>query len=160
MITQERVKELFDYEDGHLIWKEDRRANKIKGQRAGTTNKDRYVEIKIENKLYRAHRLIFLWHWGYLPDILDHIDGDFLNNKVGNLRECTKSENGCNSKTYSTNTSGVKGVHRRKDSGRWVATIGFEGKRYHGGYHDSIEDAEEAVKALREEHHGNFHRHN
>jgi hypothetical protein len=159
MLTWDLVRELFDYKDGQLIWVNDRKANKVSGQVAGTVSKDRYVQIKINNRLYKAHRLIFLWHKGYLPAVIDHIDRDPLNNKIDNLRECTVSENTCNSKRYSTNTSGFKGVSWNTQMNKWKAEVTVNGVRHFGGYYDTPEEANEVTTELRERLHGDFCQH-
>jgi hypothetical protein len=83
-ITQELVKELFDYrEDGFLIWKQDRKSNKVKGQIAGSLNGDKYHQICINAKRYKASRLIWLYHFGELPKLdIDHKNCIRFDNKI------------------------------------------------------------------------------
>jgi len=59
MITQEKIKELFDYENGSLIWKARSNARVKAGDVAGTITYFGYIAITIHNKKYRAHRLVF-----------------------------------------------------------------------------------------------------
>lgn len=59
----------------------------------------------------------------------------------------TRQENNCGSKPNSNNTSGVKGVHRHKTTGKWVARMTVAGKYRHIGYFDNIEDAAAAYQA-------------
>lgn len=73
-------------------------------------------------------------------DVVDHVDRDGLNNTKENLRICTHAENMRNRKMPSHNTSGFKGVKKTK-SGRWSASIGFNGRNHHLGTFDSPEDA-------------------
>lgn len=96
-LTQDLLKELFSYRDGDLYWKKSRSGIKI-GCSAGTIDDRGYRVIKINGKSYKGHRLMFLYHHGYLPEFLDHVDGDPLNNDIDNLREATKQENGRNRK--------------------------------------------------------------
>ena len=77
MITQERLKELFDYQDGQLTWKV-KKARANKGDIAGCNAEASgimYRQTKIDGKQYRVHCLVFLLHHGYLPKQVDHIDG-------------------------------------------------------------------------------------
>ena len=66
-ITQKLVRELFIYRDGNLYWAIDKGPNARIGDLAGYLRKDEYRGIKINYKNYRAHRLIFLYHNGYIP---------------------------------------------------------------------------------------------
>jgi hypothetical protein len=68
-------------------------------------------------------------HHNNWPDgIIDHIDGDPLNNRISNLRISNTSLNAANKKTPSTNTSGLKGVSFVKSTGKWGAYIKINGK--------------------------------
>jgi hypothetical protein len=69
----------------------------------------------------------------------DHIDGDGLNNRRSNLRIVTKAQNNINRRRRVTNTSGVKGVSYDKQSGKWAANIGINGKNHWLGRFDTKE---------------------
>lgn len=43
--------------------------------------------------------------------VVDHINGDVFDNRVGNLRVCTREQNLLNKKVYRNSKTGVKGVH-------------------------------------------------
>lgn len=57
------------------------------------------------------------------PDLIDHIDGDPLNNAIINLRSVSNIENTHNSKRFITNTSGHVGVSLNSSSGKYEAYI-------------------------------------
>jgi len=113
--------------------------NKIfAGKDAGWVKNGREV-TKIRERQFQTHRLIYaLWHRINLcdvPRILDHADGNPLNNRPSNLREASKFENAFNAPRYGHNTSGFKGVYFDKREGGWVATItAFKVKIYLGIY--------------------------
>lgn len=141
MLTQAKVKELFDYdpETGHLIWRSDRGKCKTKGKVAGTKHVLGYIYIKIYGKNYRAHRLVWLWHYGGLPkNQLDHISGDRADNRIENLREATNAQNLQNQrKARLGSKSGYIGVSMIGN--KWMARIMVCGKStYIGIYDDPI----------------------
>ena len=158
-LTQDLLHELFEYRDGVLYWKV-ANSNRIKtGDAAGCLFNNGYLCTRINNKKYLNHRLIFLMHYGYLPELLDHIDGNKLNNRIENLRSATNSENSRNSKIRKNNTSGIKGVTWDISSKKWKAQIRDEKKYKCIGRYKTIEEAAEAIKKTREELHGEYARH-
>ena len=158
MITQGELRNLFRYEDGNLYWQE-KIAYKINiGDKAGCINSRNYVTILVNKKRYQAHRLIFMFHHGYCPEFIDHIDGIRTNNKIENLRPATQSQNQWNCKVYKSNTSGVKGVYWHKSHNVWVSAITVKNKKIIVGRFKNIEDAKIAVKKARIEHHPQFGR--
>jgi hypothetical protein len=125
----------------------------------GTTSKRRYAEIGIRKKVYRAHRLAWLYVYGEWPsDEIDHINGDGSDNRIVNLRIATPSGNSMNRGLRVDNTSGHKGISWNKKSSQWLAHIGYRGKIMHLGLFNTIEEAktvrDEAARRL----HGTFAR--
>jgi AP2 domain/HNH endonuclease len=91
------------------------------------------------------------------PDFeVDHISHDTLDNRKGNLRECTSQHNNCNTRIRSDNTSGFKGVSWSKKLKKWWSNIRVNGKTLHLGYHEKIEDAARAYDAAARKHFGEF----
>jgi hypothetical protein len=118
-----------------------------------------YRLIMIKGRMYKAHRIAYLLMKGYWPDRdMDHIDGIRHNNVWSNLRLATKSQNGQNGKKRQCNTSGHKGVHKEKFSGRWKASITVNYKHIHLGRFTSKEAAIEAYKKASTDLHGEFGR--
>lgn len=154
-LTQELVRELFEYkEDGTLIHKRAHGNVKV-GTEAGGVNKQGYREMRVFNKLCKAHRIIFLYHHGYLPKMLDHINGVRTDNRIENLRECTRSQNNANSK--GTAASGYKGVY--KIGRKWRARLTVAGKAVYLGNYSDIETAAQVAAAAREHYFGEFANH-
>ena len=77
---------------------------------------------------------------------VDHINGDTLDNRIANMRLVSGPENSLNRKKYKNNTSGVKGVYWNSRLSKWHSQIRFRNKRVHLGFHESIEDAEQAYR--------------
>lgn len=152
-VTQSQLHKLFDYKDGNLIWKVDKSPQVKVGDIAGYLSQIGYIYIGIDGKLYRAHRLIYLYHNGYLPLSIDHIDGNKTNNKIENLRSATTSQNQMNSKINTRNTSGIKGVVWHKRDKKWIVRVRVKSKTYCIGYFDDKELAKaSAIEATNKIH--------
>jgi hypothetical protein len=155
MIATDLVKELFDYRDGELYWRKRSNSKVAEGSQAGTVNMTGYRVITINGKKIHAHRLIWLWHGNKLPEQLDHINGNPLDNRIENLRAATYVTNAYNSKLKSDNTSGVKGVSWCNTFNKWVVQI-FHDKKKVSGRFKTFEEAKEFVQNKRKELHGEF----
>jgi hypothetical protein len=154
---QQKLLDTFKYVDGNLYWKVDRRVVKA-GDLAGHIGKDGYCRIKFEQKYYLAHRIVFMMHYGYMPEFIDHIDGDSRNNRVENLRECTISQNGMNSKASVKNSSGAKGVSWSKAAKKWMVRIWIKKKCKYIGIYEDKELADFVSEEARNKFHGEFAR--
>jgi 1-aminocyclopropane-1-carboxylate deaminase/D-cysteine desulfhydrase-like pyridoxal-dependent ACC family enzyme len=158
MITKEKLHELFEYKDGVLYWKEDRYRRKCKGKSAGSLKDNRYFMVTVEGKKYYIHRLVFMMFNGYFPDYVDHVDGNGLNNRIENLRECNAQQNQFNSKVSKNSKTGVKNVSWSRQNKKWIVAFMFEGRQnYYGGY-DTIEEAAEIAEKVRKMEHNIFSR--
>lgn len=158
-LTQQRVRELFDYrEDGQLIWRKYRAHNARAGDVAGYLKNHGYLYVGVDDKRFLAHRVVFVWHHGYLPPDVDHINGVRLDNRIENLRAASRGENLQNSKKSTRNTSGFKGVSWCKRKLKWRANICENYKQISLGYFDTPEAAHEAYKAAALKHFGEFAR--
>jgi hypothetical protein len=108
---------------------------------------------------YRAHRLVWLYvHGEPVPNVIDHVDHNKLNNRISNLRAATKSQNGANMRMRNANTSGVKGVGR-VGKGQFRARVMLHGKEIHLGRFDTLEEAAKARFEAASRLHGPFARH-
>lgn len=118
---------------------------------AGYTVPAGYIQIRLGDKLYLAHRLIFLMFHHYLPTLVDHKDQDPENNRLDNLRDATKQINAINTGLPANNKSGTKGVSWHKAGGKWTAQIKHNGKKIHLGSYDKLLDAVAARERAEEE---------
>lgn len=155
-----RVRELFDYEPstGVLRWKSGRRL----GFAAGCRDSRGYISVYCDGKLYRVHRIIWLWMTGAPPVAeIDHRDLDRSNNRWLNLREATTSQNHANVPPSKRNTSGFKGVSCDRHTFRrkpWKASIRKDGKLMLIGRFTTPEEAHAAYVAKAAEVFGQFAR--
>lgn len=141
---------------GQLIRKVGVSRNAKVGDVAGCYKPPGYLVVKIAQKSYYVHRLIWLYVYGQWPSkSIDHIDGDRSNNRVENLRDATAVENGRNQKINAKNQSGVTGVCWINRDSRWQANMRVKGKSINLGW---FKNFNEAVKARKEaEKKYNFH---
>lgn len=156
-ISQSGLRELFSYDSqsGLLVRK------KFKGGKragpVGTVHSQGYLTVGVLNKVYKVHRLVWLYHHGVFPeDMIDHINGEKADNRIENLRLATASLNKANEKLRRDNTSGFKGAKPHK--GKWQARIGINGVRRSLGYFDTPEGAHAAYMKAAVKHFGEFAR--
>ena len=155
-LTQEYVKTLFDYKDGVFVHKTPKARGKIKvGDKVGNLTSDNYCRVMIDYKEYRLHKIIFLWHHGYMPKNIDHINHNTLDNKIENLRESTSITNAYNRRISKSNTSGCKNVSWNKKYNQWQIHIRAN-KKTHCYYAKDFELAELIAIEARNLLHGKF----
>jgi hypothetical protein len=108
-------------------------------RQAGYLGKDGYIRIKINNKGYTAHRLVYIYHYGDIPNDLqiDHINGIRDDNRIENLRLVTHQEN-------QWNQTKAKGYYWHKRNKTYLARIVIDGKLKHIGSFDNEDDARNA----------------
>jgi hypothetical protein len=104
-----------------------------------TRHDGKFADAEISNKGYRrttlweerysTHRLIWKMRHGVDPDVIDHIDGDRTNNRIGNLRSVDLITNQRNRAIGKNNTAGVTGVHWCNTKSRWIASAKVGSKR-------------------------------
>lgn len=161
ILTQAELKSQLHYEpesgiftrlvSNHYMWKI--------GDVAGYKRKDGYISIRINKKLYLAHRLAWLYVYGEFPKVgIDHIDGNPSNNSIQNLRNANQSQNCCNARLRTDNTSGHKGVTWTHKILKWRAECYLSGKKYQIGYFYSLEEAVKARNNFTMKLHGEFFR--
>jgi len=158
-MDQKTALELFEYRDGKLYWRQPSNPKKTPvGSLAGTIHAKGYIHIQYKRKIYKAHRLIYLMFYGYLPNIVDHIDGNTANNHPDNLRSATLSGNAQNAKIRRDNISGFKNVCWHKRLNKWGVSLAVSGKLRHFGYFDDLELAAFVASEVRDKYHGEFAR--
>ena len=141
MIDQVTAHHLFEYRDGHLYWK-----NAVlpsnNGKLAGYDNKNGYMKVTIKNKQYYIHRIIYLMQHGFMPQMIDHIDGN--------------SKNNFNSVYKSKNKSGYRNVFYNKERDTWTIYITINKKTKFFGSYEDVELAGLVAEEARRKYHGEF----
>jgi hypothetical protein len=143
MLTQEILKEYLHYnpDTGIFTWvKSPHKNTHMLGKTAGTLGKKGYVSIGILRNIYKAHKLVWLYMYGYFPqDQIDHINHIRYDNRLSNLREANNTLNQKNTSKRKDNITGVTGVHWQDN--RWRVQIGIKGKNKHLGMFLNLEEA-------------------
>lgn len=159
-LTAEWLRQHMAYvpEIGTFMWKvrgPGRTVGKVLGTKVAGWAKDKsYVTIKVNNVVYYAHRLAWLYIHGEWPSgSLDHIDGDPSNNAIANLRLATAAQNAARRPT-SRKIAPYRGVFPHNVG--FVARIHHGGKRHYLGYFTTAEAARDAYDAKAKEIHGEF----
>jgi HNH endonuclease len=156
--SQEYLHSKFEYKDGQLYWKVATRGNRI-GDKAGCSHGDGYVSVGVDGKKLMAHRIIFCMQHGYMPELVDHINGDRKNNRIENLRAATKRQNAQNTKLRGNSSTGLKNVRWHKLEKKWQVSLRIEGKETHFGYYDDVELADLVATEARDKYFGKFANH-
>lgn len=144
------LREVFEYRDGRLFYRHRpyrhfpnaHQCNvwnaKYAGKEAGVIQPSRNghrCKITLRPFILRRYQVVWALHHGEWLPLIDHRDGNSLNDSIENLRPATYSQNGANARAHRDNPSGAKGVHFRKDRGLWLATIRANGETvYLGSY--------------------------
>jgi hypothetical protein len=159
-LTQERVKSLlyYDPETGALTWTEGGR-NRWHGRPAGYKDPKGYIHIRVDDKLRKAHRVIWLYMTGKWPEhFIDHINGDRADNRFCNLREATASQNQTNKTVASVQRKhGTKrGVYWNAQCKRWGAKVQVNKRCYWLGTFATEEEAHAVYLAAAERLQGEY----
>ena len=145
--SKERLLEVYEYRDGNLYNKINRGTRGKKGARVGYPISGGYFQLQLDSKKFLLHRLVYIMHYGSIPEdlVIDHKDGDNQNNRIENLRVVTLQENSFNTK--------AKGYCFHKGNQKWQAKIKVGGVQKFLGYFDNEEDASQAYQVAKEKYH-------
>jgi hypothetical protein len=96
-------------------------------------------DIWLDNKVIhiRTHQFIFYKKYGYIPECIDHINRNKLDNRIENLREVTKHQN-------NFNRNNTKGYSWCKIKNKYKARIKINNKLLWLGSFDNETDAHNA----------------
>lgn len=117
-------------------------------------SKTGYAVANINCKVVKMHRYIL--GLSEPTEIIDHINGNTLDNRKANLRRCTNTENSRNCKLSKNNTSGASGVNLIKSSGKYRARIMVNRKEIRLGHFKTFEEAKKARREAEKKYFGEF----
>lgn len=147
MIITMKIKNIIGFEGLYAATDDGRIYSLRKGTELKQTIKNGYCYVPIKGKQKQVHRLVFEAFHGCITEclVIDHIDGNPLNNNISNLRQITNRENvslgHLRKKKHSDLPTGV--TYFSKIS-KYGAYINIEKDRYYLGVFDSIADASNA----------------
>ena len=145
-ITQEKLKELFNYDpETGIFTRKIKTSNRVKiGDIASWDNGNGYHRININGKQYYCHRLAWLYINGHIEKNIDHINGLRNDNRIKNLRQSESYQNNQNLKIcHKDNSSGFLGVSFDKTCNKFVSKIQIKGKSKTIGYFNTALEAHE-----------------
>ncbi len=150
MLTAKEARRIFSYDSitGILTWRISP-SRKIKvGSVAGSKNAWGYLQVTFNRRNYRVHRVIMLMKNGCWPKHqVDHKNHIRTDNRIGNLKCVTRTENSRNAKRSSANRSGFTGVRWDENRNKWTAIIRVNNIQFNLGRFTSKKDAISARKA-------------
>ena len=162
MMSPSLVREYLDYDPhtGIFIWKV-RVGRSVIGSRAGDVDGKGHRRIGIAGRRFGEHRLAWVWMTGSWPTSgveVDHINGVGTDNRFGNLRLASRSQNEANTRGHTDSQVGLKGVSFDSRRGTYYARIFVEGQRIWLGRHDCPAAAHLAYIMAADKHFGEFAR--
>ena len=136
------MKQLLSYnsDTGEFTWT-DKAAKKVAGKPANAKDALGYVCLKINGKMYKAHRIAWAFIHGAWPELhIDHINGKPSDNRISNLRQVDRHANMQNLlRPRSDNKCGLLGVS--PNGKNWRAEIRVDGKKLNLGTYKTPEEA-------------------
>ena len=112
-----------------------------------------YLSFHVLGQYGTAHRWAFLYMTGWMPEQVDHENGNGCDNRWVNLKAATNVSNSRNQRLRSSNTSGQMGVSWHAKSKQWAIRINVDGRVLYLGYRKALDEAI-AVRRAAELQHG------
>jgi hypothetical protein len=155
-----RFNEAFEYRNGELYWKiMTNPSKKLIGKKAGCKSSGAYGVVNLDGQAYSIHKVIFCMHHGFMPEIVDHINGDKSDHRIENLRAATHQSNNWNRVTQSNNKLGLKNISWHKQNQKYWVQLAKNGKKIVSVFVEDLELAELVAIEARNKYHGEFANH-
>lgn len=142
---EDYIKKHFVYHSNGTITRDDRKGGN------GCFDKDGYLILKIKGKQFKAHRVAWFLNYGYFPkEEIDHINRDRTDNRIENLRVCSRLENNRNQIKKINKDTGCVGIYLDKCTKGLKAVYTFKanGKSYR---FRTLEEAKKKKEVLYEQ---------
>jgi hypothetical protein len=155
-----RFNEAFEYRNGELYWKIDTNKSLKKiGKKAGCKSSGAYGVVNLDGQAYSIHKVIFCMHNGFIPEIVDHINGDKSDHRIENLRAATHQSNNWNRVTQTNNKLGKKNISWHKQNQKYWVQLAKNGTKIVSVFVEDLELAELVATEARNKYHGEFANH-
>lgn len=146
-----------DCDNGRVYWKNPTKyhpcllSNEAGCSAKNTNKKKSYWYVKVDSQRIKRSYLVFLFSTGEWPsEQIDHINGNSLDDRRGNIRLATPTQNAWNHKTRKKLSSTPMGVRELK-SGRFQARIAVHKRQLVIGTFDSVDEASNEYQKKRKE---------
>jgi radical SAM protein with 4Fe4S-binding SPASM domain len=151
MLIQERLLQVLDYSPKTGVFtRRLKQTGVAQGAIAGSMDQGGYLVTSVDGKLYKCHRLAWLYIIGNWPQgVIDHINGNKSDNRFENLRDVTKTQNIQNQRKaqISNKSTGVLGVF--KNGSGFAARISHNNTKIYLGTFKTTDEAKAAYIAAK-----------
>lgn len=142
-ITPEIARRNLDYNpDTGLFHRKNCQLQHLNGKEAGCVGGGGYVYIRVRGAICLGHRLAWMFVHGSFPSAgVVHLNGDKSDNRISNLADLADVAGRSAWPAWKSNSSGYRGVHLHKSSGKYAASRFAKGRSMHLGLFERAEDA-------------------
>lgn len=145
-LTQKRLQQLLEYDPATGIFKKRMTTHENTlpiGSEVGWKNGNGYLRAAIDGHKYFLHRLAWLYVYGEMPDQIDHINRNPIDNRICNLRLANFCENNSNRgpRRSPSKSSIFKGIYFEAITNQWRMEIKFAGKHFRARFHNETDAA-------------------
>lgn len=154
-VTHKQLKDWISYnpESGLFHWTGNLKWTEA-GKQVGCLDSEGYVVIKMKGRMYKAHRLAWLYVTGEWPSgEVDHINYARADNRFCNLRDCTTQQN-LQARRFCKSATGLRNVFH--SGSKFRVRVWVNGRNQHFGTFEDIELAELVAQEARRHSFGEF----
>ena len=151
MLTQTRLKEVFDYDPlTGLFIRRLKQPGVKQGSVSGSLSNEGYLVTSVDSKVYKCHRLAWLYMTGAWPaGQIDHINGNRSDNRFDNLRDVAKQQNVENQRKAQRSNKSTNALGTWKNGSGFAARISHGNSKIHLGTFKTLAEAQAAYLAAK-----------
>jgi hypothetical protein len=151
MLTQTRLKEVLDYNpDTGVFTRRLKQSGVSQGKISGSLTNEGYMVTSIDSKLYKCHRLAWLYMTDAWPNgQIDHKNGNRSDNRFDNLRDVAKQQNTENQRKAQRSNKSTSVLGTWKNGSGFAARISHKNTKVYLGTFATVEEAHAAYIAAK-----------